>query len=99
MLERALSLFRPFGCSPLIGKTASVAVLQVRCNCPWHRSSFTPCFFPFRVNKKVKNDVQKRSQTEGGRHILMRRVLGEKHFIAWNWPSKKPQGDRLNYPL
>ncbi|KAL3111735.1 hypothetical protein niasHT_009441 [Heterodera trifolii] len=100
MFDRVFLRFNPFNCSAFIGKASPVAVLQVRFNCPWHRSGYTPNFFGFKVKRKLKmRTVERLSQTEGSRHILMRRVLAEKHFVAWNWPSKKPRNDRLNYPL
>jgi hypothetical protein len=30
---------------------------------------------------------------------MMRRMLAEKDFIAWDLPSKKPDRSRLEYPL
>ena len=45
------------------------------------------------------DNINRRLEDTGGRHILMRRLLGERHFITWNWPSKKKENDRLSYPL
>ena len=100
---RALELFNPSNGkrSLLLSKRLVVfSLFQVRNNCPWHRRSFIQQYFPFNVNKKLKMDnINRRLEDTGGRHILMRRLLGEKHFITWNWPSKKKENDRLSYPL
>ncbi|VDD92141.1 unnamed protein product [Enterobius vermicularis] len=72
---------------------------SVRNNCPWWRNSFTPCYFRFRADKKVKKGtVEGRLKTRGGRLILMKRILQEKPFIAWNMKTDPPE-KRLSYPL
>uniref|UniRef100_A0A0M3HTG5 Secreted protein n=1 Tax=Ascaris lumbricoides TaxID=6252 RepID=A0A0M3HTG5_ASCLU len=103
------ALFKPFGCFSL----------AVRYNCPWHRNNFRPCYFPFKMNLKLKKrmlfashpfffesrilvhlleTVDARMKTRGGRLILMRRILREHHFLAWNHRGT-PAEQRLSYPL
>ncbi|KHN77306.1 hypothetical protein Tcan_07359 [Toxocara canis] len=73
--------------------------LAVRYNCPWHRNNFRPCYFPFKMKLKLKKQtVDARLKTRGGRLILMRRLLKEDHFLAWNHPGTPPER-RLSYPL
>ncbi|KAL7074291.1 hypothetical protein ACQ4LE_006391 [Meloidogyne hapla] len=102
--SRALELFNPSSGrrSLLLSKRLAVLPLfQVRNNCPWHRRSYTQAYFPFDVKHRLKMDNITRllEKIPGGKHILMRRLMGEKYFITWNWPSKKRKNDRLAYPL
>ncbi|MFH4976899.1 hypothetical protein AB6A40_003608 [Gnathostoma spinigerum] len=84
-----LKKFAPFG----------QFILSFRSNCPWHRSNFRPCYFPFKLLEKLNTDtVEARMKTRGGRLMLMRRVLREQPFIAWNQKTKPPQ-KRLSFPL
>ncbi|VDK54670.1 unnamed protein product [Anisakis simplex] len=84
------NLLKPFGGS---------FTLALRYNCPWHRSNFRPCYFPFKLKLKLKKQtVNERLKTRGGRLILMRRILKEDHFLAWNHRGDTPE-KRLSYPL
>jgi hypothetical protein len=88
------------GASLLFRSTVGPQCQQVRNNCPWHRSSFKPCYFPFRLGKRLtRHNIDRRLKTEGGRHIILRHILGEKHYITWNLPSKQQNLDRLRCPL
>ncbi|KAF8365923.1 hypothetical protein PRIPAC_83752 [Pristionchus pacificus] len=67
----------------------SSIVQAVRFNCPWHRNSFRPCIFPFKMHEKLKNDtVDARTKTAGGRLMLMRRVLREQKFLGYITSSR-----------
>uniref|UniRef100_A0A0N5ADA9 Ovule protein n=1 Tax=Syphacia muris TaxID=451379 RepID=A0A0N5ADA9_9BILA len=80
-------------------KPSLVFNTAVRNNCPWWRNSFTQCYFEIRVRKKLRNaTVDNRIKNRGGRLILMKRLLREKPYIAWNWDSD-PKDKRLSYPL
>ncbi|KAI1708289.1 hypothetical protein DdX_11972 [Ditylenchus destructor] len=87
-LER-LPLLKPFG----------LVTMAVRNNCPWYRRGFTPTYFPFELRKKLlRRGWNTRTSTPAGRLVIMRRILQEKHFLAWGQPTKAPE-KRLSYPL
>lgn len=70
-----------------------------RYNCPWHRNNWRPCYFPFRMKKRVTTgSVDGRMETPGGRQIMMRRILRESGFIGWRHDVRTPE-KRLSYPL
>ncbi len=88
MLELC-SVWRPFG----------VFSQAVRHNCPWHRSNFQQSYFPFYARVKLKKgSAEARLTTRGGRLLLMRRVLREQPFLAWNNEHRESQRP-LSYPL
>ncbi|KAF7633955.1 hypothetical protein Mgra_00006694, partial [Meloidogyne graminicola] len=83
---RSLKLFSPLNgqrISLLSNRLNIFSIFQVRNNSPWHRRNFTQSYFPFSVKRKLKMDnITRRLESDGGRHMLMRRLLGEKHFIT-----------------
>ncbi|CAJ0579661.1 unnamed protein product, partial [Mesorhabditis spiculigera] len=85
----------------LLRRLVSPQVLNsfsVRWNCPWHRSNFRPCYFPFKIKDKVNTEtVEARTKTRGGRLMLMRRVLREQPFLGYI-TAPKPS-DKVEFPL
>ncbi|VDL78553.1 unnamed protein product [Nippostrongylus brasiliensis] len=72
--------------------------LSVRWNCPWHRNSFRPCFFPFKLREKLNVDtIEARTKTRGGRLMLMRRVLREQPFLGY--VTRPPKPTKISFPL
>ncbi|KAE9418673.1 hypothetical protein Angca_001335, partial [Angiostrongylus cantonensis] len=71
---------------------------SVRWNCPWHRNSFRPCFFPFKLKEKLNTEtIEARMKTRGGRLMLMRRVLREQPFLGYVTKVLKPT--KVSFPL
>lgn len=82
-------VFKPFG----------LLTLSVRYNCPWHRSNWRPCYFPFKLNDKLRfRTVDALSKRQGGRELIMRRILREEHFLGWQYQTQ-PKQKKLSYPL
>ncbi|CAS00942.1 Protein CBG25187 [Caenorhabditis briggsae] len=73
-------------------------IQSIRHNCPWHRNSFRPCFFPYKMQEKLNVDtVEKRTETRGGRLMLMRRILREQKFLGY--VTKPADSKKISYPL
>uniref|UniRef100_A0AC35FZL2 Uncharacterized protein n=1 Tax=Panagrolaimus sp. PS1159 TaxID=55785 RepID=A0AC35FZL2_9BILA len=82
-------LFKPYG----------LLEQSVRYNCPWHRSNWRPCYFPFKLLDKLRfRTVDAYKSKPGGKQLLMRRLLREQHFIGWQH-DHKPKSKKLSYPL
>lgn len=88
MLLRRTAAFKPFG----------LVEMAVRNNCPWHRTNWTEFYFPFNAKHNLDKSTENLIKTEGGRRAIMRRVLQEQHFLAWNHQCK-PKQKKLSNPL
>ncbi|CAJ0930387.1 unnamed protein product, partial [Mesorhabditis belari] len=76
----------------------TLTCLSLRWNCPWHRSNFRPCYFPFKLQEKLNTQtIETRTKTRGGRLMLMRRVLREQPFLGY--VTKPPQPEKVEYPI
>ncbi|KAF1769332.1 hypothetical protein GCK72_001149 [Caenorhabditis remanei] len=76
----------------------SLSFQSIRWNCPWHRNSFRPCYFPYKMQEKLNVDtVEKRTETRGGRLMLMRRILREQKFLGY--VTKPTDSTKISYPL
>ncbi|KAJ1346289.1 hypothetical protein KIN20_001049 [Parelaphostrongylus tenuis] len=79
-------------------RTTLPSQISVRWNCPWHRNSFRPCFFPFKLQEKLNTEtIEARLKTRGGRLMLMRRVLREQPFLGYVTKPSKPT--KVSFPL
>ena len=79
-------------------KTPLIRQIAVRWNCPWHRNSFRPCYFPFKLQEKLNTKtVEARTNTRGGRLMLMRRVLREQPFMGYITEPTKTT--KPSYPI
>ncbi|CAI2321222.1 unnamed protein product [Caenorhabditis sp. 36 PRJEB53466] len=82
----------------LLLRSNSLICQSIRWNCPWHRNSFRPCYFPYKLQEKLNVDtVEKRTETRGGRLMLMRRILREQKFLGYI--TKPADSKKISYPL
>ncbi|CAI5438679.1 unnamed protein product [Caenorhabditis angaria] len=82
----------------LLRQSNSLNLQAIRWNCPWHRNSFRPCYFPYKLQEKLNTaTVEKRTQTKGGQLMLMRRILREQPFLGYN--TRPSDSKKISYPL